>query len=185
MISEEAIQKVKVFAFSQGDPKPEHLEVSFLAGQKISDFLGADKNVVALGTLLMDCMIGEALRQNRLQDHVFMSHKRAKEVLDELPEISLNEKEKVLNSVLQHHGAEKFASLESEIVSNADCYRFLSLSGFISGMRIFNSMGYKEMISFFSGKVLEKESILSLDFCKDDLKEQIRIIKDIFSYIKN
>lgn len=182
MITQKLIAQVQEFIKANG-PMLGHQIISDEAGQKIAKALGADCNIVLLGTSLMDCIIGIAIKENRLSDHVQMCYEKSKEILDADNDITGDEKQNVLACVKEHHGADKFYSIESEIVCNSDCYRFASVTGFYFAMTNFKPTPNGDMKKFFYDKVMEKTNMISLDFAKDDLKEQIEIVRNFVSYL--
>lgn len=182
MITPELISKCDELA-KRGGPMIWHYNVANDAGQKISANLQADQNIVLLGTMLMDCDILNAISQNRMPDHIKMSYDAAKSVLDQDRDITTIEKEKILKSILEHHGNIGFSGLESEIVCNADCYRFASVPGLYSAQRYFREMENDEFIKLMKVKFKEKSEAITLDFVKSDLKEDLVIISNYLSLL--
>lgn len=182
MITQKLISTIRDFAKIDG-PMETHQLVANEAGQKIAENLRANKDIVLLGTLLMDCVIGIAIKENRMSDHVAMCHQIAKELLDNDPDINLEEKENVLSCVLEHHGVPKFSTLESEIVCNADCYRFASIKGTFLFFRYFRQMPDIELISLINVKYLEKKSAITLNLVKEELKEQFPVIENYINLL--
>lgn len=188
MISEEIIKKTEEFVYSQTKefftPSIFHLTLSNGKGQELAEKLGADKNVVSLGTLLMDCMLGTALKEGRLEAHVEMSEQKTKEFLSQFSQIDDSEMKNILHCVKEHHGVENFYSLESEICCNADCYRFISIKGVLGGIKNFRDMDIEDMVTLFSKKADEKWNALSLDVCKNELEPQYTTLKKLFKNFK-
>lgn len=185
MISQETINRIRDFTISQTEeyktPLLIHLEIANEKGQELAGLLGADKNIVLLGTLLMDCMIGLAIKEGKRERHVEMGVKKTKELLNQFLELTSKEKENIIHCVAEHHGVGKFFSEESEIVCNADCYRFVSAKGFIGGIRFFRDMDFKELLKLLSSKTEEKWNALSLDVCKKELEPEYQAIKILLS----
>lgn len=182
MITLDLIEKTKVFAQIDG-PKLGHINIANDAGQKISQALQANSDIVLLGTLLMDCALGTAIKQGNMPEHIKMSHDSANNFLNQDTDIGPEEKQSVLNCILEHHGSQNFSSLESEIVCNADCYRFASIPGFYFALTQFDRDLVPDMTLLFKTKFQEKASLLTLDFAKDDLKDQINTITNFVKYI--
>jgi hypothetical protein len=143
-IIDKLLQRAKEFALEQskqtGAPSTFNLELSNEKGQWLAEKLGADKKIVLIGTSLMDCQLGLAMKQGKIAKHIELSAQKMEEILAGFPEIDNITKKKIIYCVKQHHGAEKFHSLEAEICCNADCYRFASLKGFVDGLRSFGDM---------------------------------------------
>lgn len=185
MITNKLIDSVQTFAFQEIEKysTPSKFQVDFTneKGQRLAEKLNADKNVVLLGTLLMDCKLGQAYKEGRLKDHVEMSYQKAQEILDGDKDITQKEKDNVLNCIHQHHGAEKFFSIESEICCNADCYKFASVKGVVGSIKNMRDMPLDDLVKLFLDKADEKWNALSLDVCKKELKLQYQAIKGFLS----
>ncbi|MBN2603292.1 MAG: hypothetical protein JXA91_04080 [Candidatus Thermoplasmatota archaeon] len=185
MITKQLIKKVENFAYSQSDkyhaPSRAHINIANEKGQWLAKKLKAKKDIVYLGTLLMDCKLGHAYSQNKLPQHIKMSAAKAEEILSKDPKITREEKENVLHCIKEHHGVKKFFSIESEIVSNADCYQFASVRGMIGGITNTMGMSLDDLIALYEAKADEKWNSLTLDICKKELEPQYKAIKKLFS----
>ena len=167
-----------------GMPSKLHVDLACEVGKRLAKELGANENIVEAGTLLMDCLIGKAIKERKLPDHVQMSLERANELLEQ-SSLSEEEIENIRHCISEHHGAEKFYSPESEICCNADCYTFTSIKGFFYAMRYLRDMPFEDLIQLLRKKVDEKWSLLSLDICKKELTNQHRTIISLLSELKN
>ena len=180
------IKKAHEFAIEEiektGHPALENFELSNKKGQEIADKLSADKNIVMLGTILMDLKLGECLNEKKLTEHVKRSSDAASKFLNEFY-LDKEIKNNILNCIEAHHAKIPFNCKEAEICANADCYRFLHPKGFIVCIGFLNQemKNTSEVINFMKSKITEKENILSLDICKKELKEHITAIKNILN----
>jgi len=166
-----------------GMPLKPHIDLSREVGERIAKELNADEGVVEIGTLMMDCMIGKALKENKLEQHVQMSAKRAEQWL-KTTDLDEKTKQNILACVNEHHGVKKFHSMESEIVCNADCYRFVSIKGFTYALRYLREMPFEGLVKLLNNKVEEKWNALTLDICKEELQSQYELIKGFLNYLK-
>jgi len=189
MIPKQLIKKAERFAYSQSKkhqtPSISFIDLSNEKGQKLAKFLKANKDIVFLGTMLMDCRLGFAKKIGRRKDHIKISEKAAKELLSQFPKLDKSIKENILHCIRQHHGVKKFYSLEAEICCNADCYRFASIKGVIAGIKYSHNMNLKEVIDLYLEKADEKWNALSLDICKKELEPQYKIIKKFLKQYKD
>ncbi len=187
MITPKLISQIQDFAYDQsnqfGAPAQPIIDLSNDIGQRLALELKANKEVVLLGTLLMDCMLGQAINQSRQPEHVEMSAEKAAELLQNDPDITTSELENVLACVRQHHGVKKFYSLESEVCCNADCYRFASAKGFLLSIRYLRGMEFGDLMQLVRSKVEEKWSALSLDMCRQELRSDYTVIKTLLDSI--
>ena len=145
--------------------------------------LKANEKIVEAGAYLMDCMIGQALKEKRLPDHVKMSKDKTSELLEK-SKLSNKDKENIKHCVSEHHGVDKFYSIESEICCNADCYRFISVKGFSYAIRYLRDMPFEDLISLLENKVEEKWNVLTLNICKKELEPQYKLIKKMIKELK-
>jgi len=179
---EEFLIEVKKLAYSEsektGMPIKQHIDLATETSIRLANDLKADANIVEAGTLLMDCMIGQALKENRLADHVDMSLKKAQELF-ETSSLSQEEKDNISHCILEHHGAEKFYSVESEICCNADCYRFASIKGFMFATRYLREMPFNDLVNRLKEKVNEKQNAITQDIVKKELEPEYIIINEL------
>lgn len=178
------LEEVKKLAYAEvertGMPLRQHVDLSYFKGIELAKKLNANVDVVAAGTLLMDCMIGQALQENRLADHVQMSLDKANELLEK-SSLSEEDKENIRHCITQHHGAEKFYSLESEICCNADCYRFASIEGFMYAARYLRDMPFEGLVKLLKDKTKEKQNLISLEVVKKELEPQYRVVNNLLA----
>lgn len=184
---EELIKKAREVAYSEseltGMPVREHIDLATDIAKNFAQKLGADVNIVELGTLFMDCMIGQAIKEGRLSEHAEISLNKANELLAE-SNLSEEQKENIRHCILEHHGVPKFYSIESEICCNADCYRFASIKGFSFAMRYLRKMPFEDLVAKLDEKVNEKWNALTLDMAKQELKPQHEAIVKILEGLK-
>lgn len=180
MITNKLITTVKDFVYLEidkyGAPSKFHVDFTNDKGQWLAGKLNANKNIVLLGTLLMDCKLGQAYKEGHLKDHIKMSRLKAEEILSKDEQITEKERETILGCVEQHHGADIFLSLEAEICCNADCYKFVSVKGVIGSMKYLRDMPLNDMVKLCIDKADEKWKALSLDTCKKELEPEHQAI---------
>jgi hypothetical protein len=184
----EIISKAKELAIKEiekyNTPPKLFLEFSNQKGQEIAEKLGADKDIVMLGTILMDVKLGQAFKEGKLKEHVKMSSDFSNEFLNQF-EIDQETKNKIINCVEAHHATIPFTCKEAEICANADCYRFLHPKGFFKYIAILGTRNndINEIIKGAEYKLEEKHNILSLDVCKEELEESYQMIKKLIKQI--
>lgn len=179
-----AAKKLALDEFKRtGMPLEPHIALSHKKGKELAKQLKANTQIVEIGTYLMDCMIGQALKEERLKDHVKMSLKRTDKLLQK-HRVDDSVKENIRHCVKEHHGVKKFYSLESEICCNADCYRFISIRGFSFAFRYLREIPFEDLINLLENKVNEKWKVLTLGVCKKELEPQYKIIKEFLKNLK-
>jgi len=185
---EELIKLARKVAYDEvektGMPLKQHIDLSVEKAKKLAKMLNVNVEVVEIGTLIMDCLIGTAIKEGNINKHIEMSLVKTNELLNGT-NLDEKTKENIRHCVLEHHGAEKFYSIESEICCNADCYRFVSVEGVTIAIRYLREMPFNELINLVENKFNEKCKLLSLDICKKELNEQIETIEKYIEFLKS
>jgi len=182
---EEIIKKAKELALSEiekyGTPILPHFYLSFNKGQEFAEKLHADKQIVEIGTYLMDIKLGQCYNENRLSDHIKAGVEKTKQFLSQF-DIDQDIKNKIINCVEMHHGG-KYTCKEAEICANADCYRFIHPRGVFAFMHLLGVRNEDPMgeFKYVEQKMEEKWDILSLDICKKELEPYYKQFKKLIS----
>lgn len=158
-----------------GMPLKQHIELSRQKAKVLAKQLGANVQIVEVGTLMMDCVIGKAIQAGKVGEHIQMCLDKTNEMLAQF-DLDETLKENIRMCVKEHHGATKFHSIESEICCNADCYRFTSIKGFMYAVRFLRDMPDGELVKLLSSKLLEKNNLVSLPTCIDELKPEYEVL---------
>jgi len=182
---EEIIQKAREWALAEtekyGTPPPLLLEAPIKKGKELAKQLGANKEIVELGTWLMDIKLGECKSEGKREKHIERSAEATKNFLEEF-DISEGTKEKIINCVEAHHATVPFKCKEAEICANADCYKFLLPMCVFEYIRNLSSKNNLEKIlEQAEFKLDEKWNILSLDICKEELEPYYKMFKSLFN----
>jgi hypothetical protein len=182
------IEKAREFALKEISnniyPLMCHFDISNKKGQELAEKLNVDKDIVMLGTILMDIKLGECFKEKKPQEHIERGIKATTEFLNQF-EIEEDIKNKIIACVKEHHGTNEYYCKESEICANADCYRFASINGclrFINEDSTFDD--FNELIKFAGSKADEKWNIVSIESCKEELEEDYKIITKIVERLK-
>lgn len=190
MFSKELADKIDAIAREEiatyGLPTQRHYDLSLAKGIELAKKLNADVNLVQAGIALMDIKLGQAAREGHQPEHVKYCVEYAEKLLKEL-NVDEPYYSNLINSVAAHHGAIPFASLEAEIVANADCYRFIHPRGVMSFHATVVKRGneHDAALKAVEAKLDEKYGILSLDVAKDELLEYYKMFKDILTVGKD
>lgn len=186
MFSKELADRIDAIAREEisiyGLPTLRHYELSLQKGIELAKQLNADANLVQAGVALMDIKLGQAAKEGHQPEHVKYCVEYAEKLLKKL-EIDEPYYSNLINSVAAHHGAVPFNSLESEIVANADCYRFIHPRGVMSFHATVVKRGneHDDALKAVEAKLDEKYSILSLDAAKEELLGYYKMFKDILN----
>ena len=178
------IKKAKEWAYfeteKQGTPIIEHLKLSVNKGQELAELLQADKQIVMLGTLLMDIKLGECFNEGKLPEHISRSSAAAREFLESF-DLGEGTKEKIINCIEAHHGTVKYRCKEAEICENADCYRFLHPRGVFAFIQLLGirTKDFSKILDYVEEKLEEKHKVLSLDICKKELDPHYAVFKEL------
>ncbi len=165
-----------------GKPMELFYDFSNETGLFLAKTLGADTEIVEIGTRLMDVALGRASSQENIENHKAMGVEMTKEFLSSF-DISQEVKNKIVHCVEAHHGDIPWECIEAEICANADCYRFISPIPFISFIHSLGKRGlsFEESLEFAKTKLEEKWNILSLEICKQELEPHYKAIKKMLA----
>lgn len=186
---QDIIRQAKEYALKEIElyhtPKIEHFNLANQVGQDLAVKLGADQDIVMLGTILMDLKLGECLKKNKVAEHVQMNSEFAGKFLEQfsLPEEVYN---KIINCVEAHHGTKSYNSIEAEICANADCYRFLHPRGILGYLILLGtrSQNIDDCFAQLLVKMEEKYKIISLDVCREELGKYYVQFKELINKAK-
>ena len=147
-------------------------ELSLDMGIKLAETYKADVNIVKIAIAMMDSKLPEASYLKTPKKHIEMSSNVTKEILIDIDFLNEDIKENIIKCVEEHHGTKGFFSIESEVVSNADCYKFVHPKGFLYyssmlGRRFHDFDKELEQLDF---KLNEKHNTISLDIVKEELE---------------
>lgn len=101
-----------------------------------------------------------------------MSSRVTKEMLKDFAFLDEKTKENIIKCVEEHHGVENFFSIESEIVANADCYKFIHPKGLLyySSMLGRKFHDFNKELEQLNFKLNEKHNTISLPLVKEELE---------------
>lgn len=169
-----------------GTPIPVHFEISEKKAIALAGRLKADENIVRVGVALMDLKLGQAMKENRLADHIQMSAVAAK-IFFEKFDLDSTTEHKISNCIDAHHSGVEFKCLEAEICANADCYRFIHPRGFFAYLTLLGKRynNFDECLNQAEMKMDEKMNILSLDICKGELDGYYKTLKKFIADSSN
>ncbi len=142
------------------------------AGIRLAKEYGADENIVKIALSMMDSKLPEASHLGIAKEHISMSAEVTKELLKDIQFLSEYDKENIINCVLEHHGVEKYFSIESEVVANADCYKFVHPKGvlFYTSMLGRRFHDFEKELNQLEFKLNEKHNAISLPRVKEELE---------------
>jgi HD superfamily phosphodiesterase len=165
-----------------GTPIPVHFEIARDKALELANKLGGDQMVVTLGATLMDLKLGQAIKEDRLKDHVSMGVEASRLFLNNYS-LDKKIKEKILNCIESHHRDVEFNSIEAEICANADCYRFIHPRGFLAYFTLLGKRydNFDDCLRQAEMKLDEKNQILSLDICKEELNGYYKVLKQLIA----
>lgn len=182
-----SIELAKEYAYSEietyGLPDSYNLELSYNKWLELAEKLWADATIVALGTLFMDSKLWACFHAGTLSEH---RQQGVETWIQFANEQNLNATiiKKVTECILEHHGSIKYASLESEICANADCYRFCSpkwVLRYIQRVMDHHKVSFDDSIKQVQSKYEEKKNILSLPLCRQELSPYLESFDSIFN----
>ena len=181
----EIIEKARELAKKEtsGDFGP-FMDLANDKGQELAEKLGANKDIVLLGTLFMDIKRKQAVAENRVEAHVKMSLDVTKEFLKSF-DLDKETKNKIYNCVEAHHRDVPFSCTEAEIVANADCYKFIWVKSFVQYFFYAKSeRDFNDLLNFIETKINDKWKNISLGICKEELEPHYKLVKEMIEKLK-
>ena len=180
---EEVVKKAKEFALEEAKKYGDFPIPIVELGKKsveLAEKLNANKEIAEIGTYLMDIKLAQSLKENKVKEHIEMSVEATKEFLKQF-KLEKEIKDKIINCVAAHHATIPFICKEAEICCNTDCYKFIHPKGIIGYLTLLGSRGknLNECLDQVEYKLEEKYKILSLDICKEELKEYYPLFKKL------
>lgn len=147
-------------------------DISLNAGIRLAKEYDANENIVKIALSMMDSKLPEASHLGISKQHIIMSVEATKEMLKDINCLSEYDKENIIKCVEQHHGVEKYFSIESEVVANADCYKFVHPKGtlFYSSMLGRRFHEFNKELDQLEFKLNEKYNAISLPLVKEELE---------------
>ena len=161
-------------------------DLSVEKGIMLAQKYNADINVVKIALALMDSKLPEATFLKNPSAHKDMAVEATKNFLKDADALTKNQKENIIKCVEEHHGAEKFHSIESEVVCNADCYKFLYPEGVFSYLSILARRlnDFPKELAQLEKKMNEKYMLISLPSVKEELESYYKKYSELLSVAK-
>lgn len=143
----------------------------------------ANETVIRIAMNFMDSKLPEASKEGVPKEHIGRSLAVTKEYLDKVTDLSDEDRANIINCVTEHHGTDKYSSMEAEICANADCYKFLSPRGIMAYASIIarrhNNLDFEW--DKLEAKMDEKYKILSMDEVREELESTYWMFKDVLA----
>ena len=185
----EIIEKAREYALKEIElnksPSMPHFDLSNQKGQEFAEKLNADKDLVMIGTILMDVKLGECIKEGKIPEHIDRSAKATEEFLNQ-SDLDNETKNKIINCVEAHHGTKEYICKEAEICANADSYRFIHPKGVLNYLTILGKRfdDLNECLDQLEKKMEEKHNVLSLDLAKQELEPYYQQFKELIKKSK-
>lgn len=184
MKSKEQLIKDSIEIAKQNAPSSQvFFDIAFEKAYMLAEEYNADKDIVLIGLSLMDIKLQEAKKKGDISKHVLMASEFSSKFLKDY-DITKEEFNKIINCIEAHHGKISFDCIESEIVANADCYRFIHPLGAFSYLGILanRSNDTIQNIKQLEFKQKEKYNMLSLEKAKEELYNYYDYFSKLFNF---
>jgi len=92
----------------------------------------------------------------------------------------------IINSIRAHHSQEPTATIEAEVVKNAECFKFVTVPGILLELHDLGKRGLSlsEAVSFIEYKIEQKMSYLTLKDCKQEASVNLKKITKLLKELK-
>ncbi|MBU1038752.1 hypothetical protein KKC17_00740 [Patescibacteria group bacterium] len=93
----------------------------------------------------------------------------------------------IINSIKAHHGKEPTLSLIAEVVKNAECFKFITVEGFLIELHELGRRGLSlaQAIDFAEYKMKQKLSYLTLKDCQKEAKLNVKQIRKLLNQVRS
>lgn len=161
-------------------------EIAVEAANRLAKEYGADENIVNIAIAMMDSKLHEASALGIPKQHIEMSVAATKDLLSDVNFLTDDVKENIIKCVEEHHGVDKFFSIESEVVANADCYKFVHPKGFFYYLSMFGRRfhNFDKEIEQLNFKLNEKYRTISLPLVKEELGKYYEFFQKLIDELK-
>lgn len=148
-------------------------DIALREGKRLAKLYNANEDIVTISLALIDAKLPEAVRLGTPKEHTKMGILAAEEILDKVTDMPEDAKTNILKCIEEHHGKDKYFSIESEVVANADCYKFLSPKGIITYISILGRRlnDFEKEWDQLEMKMDEKFQHISLSIAKEELTD--------------
>lgn len=186
MITQKLVTDSVEYALSEieqyGLPTVLHFNLSLNKAKELAEMASANVNLAQVGAALMDIKLGEAFKTGRLKEHVAMGVEASRNFLQNY-DVTQEELDSIINCIEAHHGAVSFSCVESEIVTSADCYRFMHPVGVLSYLGTLAKRGltFDEILNQTEDKLEEKKALLSFKSAEQELIPYYNNFKNMFA----
>ncbi len=159
-------------------------DIALKEGKRLAKLYNVNELVVIIAIALSDAKLPEAVRLGTPKEHIRMGLDAATQILNEVTDMSDEMKTNILKCIEEHHGKEVYFSKESEVVANADCYKFLSPKGIITYISILGRRlnDFEKEWDQLEMKMDEKFNHISLAIAKEELTDSYTNFKE---YLKD
>lgn len=154
---------------------------------KLAKKYNADETIVKIAMNFMDSKLPEASKKGVPKEHIAYGLEVTREYLDKLIDVSDEVKMNILACVKEHHGAEKYSSIEAQVCANADCYKFMSARGIMAYASIL-ARRHNDLDAEWNkleSKMDEKMKIVSFKEVKEELEPTYKIFKEMLDKARN
>lgn len=162
-------------------------DLALKKGVELAKKYNANETIIRIAMNFMDSKLPEASKEGVPKEHIARGLKVCQEYLEKLVDASDEDKENILACVREHHGAEKYSSIEAEICANADCYKFMSPRGIMAYASVLARRHNNLDMEWdkLESKMDEKSRIVSMEEIKEELEPTYQIFKEMLNKARN
>jgi len=159
-------------------------ELAIKKGKELSKKYDVDERLVLTSLYLAHTVFSPIWKGSIQENHPRLSSEFAKKFLDEWS-VDKNEQEIILNAIETHHNKVPTKSKISEIVKNAECFKFVTVEGSLIwlhelGLR---QVPFEEAVDKLIQKMNQKKSLLTLGDCIQEAEENCNKILELFKWV--
>ncbi len=159
-------------------------ELAIKKGVQLSEIYSVDKKLVLVSLYLAHTVFDPIWKGEIQKNHEKLSSDFIKPYLDKW-EVETIDKDIIINSIEAHHGKIPTKTKISEVVKNAECFKFVTVEGCLIFLHELGLRGtsFEESVDKVIQKMEQKRRLLTLDNCKKEAENNCKEIKELFKNI--
>lgn len=168
-----------------GSPAWPLTELAVKKGIALAKKYKASPSLVAASLYLAHTVFSKVPKDKIQKNHPVLSSQYVKPYLKKW-HVSLKDQAVIINAIRAHHAKERTRTIEAEVVKNAECFKFVTVSGILLELYDLGKRGLAltEALDFIEYKIEQKMSYLTLKDCKNEAAANLKKINKLLKELK-
>ncbi len=182
-IIEEARELMRKQTKENGAPSWLLTEMAIKRGGELAKKYGANETIVKTALYLAHTVFSPIWAGDIQKNHEKLSAEFAKNWLQQRGGVSSHDVAVIVNAIAAHHNKIPTTSLEAEVMKNAECIKFISITGSLIWLHELGLRGvpYDEAVEKVLAKMEQKKKLLTLPDCIAEAERSTFVIEKMFT----